>query len=176
MQTSYNFNPAAAVAGMVADESEGIRVLSKVASGAVPVGLACMPATDPMAIPSLTSATALAANPGQVKAWGTATDDPVLLSNFVGVPIYDSSRPPYDANNAYSDKDPVPVLRKGLIWVPVEAAVTQYADVYLRTAVNGGLTVIGGFAGAAGTGLSKLPNARWLSTTAGAGLAVLELI
>jgi len=178
MQTTYNVNPAPAVAGMVVDSREGTVIISKLASGAVPVGLAVAPATDPLTIPSLTGVATSPANPGQVKAWpASVTTDPVALSTFMGIPIYDSSRPPHDSSNSYSDKDYVPVLRKGVVWVNAEGAVTQFNDVYIRTATSGGFTTLGTFADGAGTGLCKLPNARFLTSVgSGGGLVQVELI
>src|SRR5579859_5091583 len=94
-QLSYNLNPAVATAGMVAEYREGNIIISKIASGAVPVGLLCGPGADGEIGMQPNSADPNSVNPGQVVALpdGLATD-PMPDSVFVGVPIYDSSRPP----------------------------------------------------------------------------------
>ncbi len=62
-------------------------------------------------------------------------------------------------------------IKVGVIWVPFETTATQDDPVYCRHTVNGGLTVIGGFANAAGTGLSLVAGAKVLDTITAAGLA-----
>ena len=177
MQLTYNFNPSAGIEGMIAEAREGNVVLSKVAEGAVTVGLLCYPGTSSLTGPGLTSASLTAADPGQVKDYPAGVgDNPLLPWEFVGVPVYDASRPPYSASNQYADKDPVPVLRKGPVWVKPEATFTDEKRlVYVRTAVAGPLTVLGKFAGSAGAGLAVVPNARWMSGCTEDGLAILEL-
>ena len=71
----------------------------------------------------------------------------------------------------YVDGDSVPVLTTGGIWVYSEAAVSDGSPVYVRTAANGGLTQLGAFAPAAGTGLTLVPNARFVRDSSGAGAA-----
>lgn len=175
MQLTYNFNPAVAVAGMVAESRESNIVISKIASGAVPVGLLCAPGTDGEIGMQPTSADPNSTNPGQVIALpnGLAAD-PMVDASFVGIPIYDSSRAPYDTNNAYSDKDPVPVLRKGVIWVYSETAVTQYNPAYVRIAAGGGF-VNGSWRDGAAGNFVKFPRGQWLTSRTTAGLAVLEV-
>lgn len=71
----------------------------------------------------------------------------------------------------YADAETVPVMSEGGIWVYSEAAVNDGDPVYVRTAVNGGLNVLGAFAPAAGTGLTLLTRARFVRQSAGAGPA-----
>ena len=177
MQLTYNFNPSVGVAGMVAESRESNVIVSKVASGAVPVGLLCYPGADSEIGMSPTTADPAGTSPGQVVAWpANVNDSPLLRWESVGIPVYDASRPPYDANNCYADKDPVPVITKGPVWVKPEGSFSDEKRlVYVRTAVNGGLTTLGGFAGSAGAGLVILPNAKWLSGCNANGLAILEL-
>ncbi len=179
MQLAYNFNPAVATPGEVAEYREGNIIISKVAKNAVPVGLLCAPGPDAEVGPSQTTADPNSANPGQVIALPSGlVTDPMPDSVWVGIPIYDSSRPPYDPTNSYSDKDPCPVMRKGVIWVQVWESVTQYGDVYVWTGGTPPATGLGTFAGAAGAGKVKFPRGRWLTSatvTTGSKLAVLEL-
>lgn len=71
----------------------------------------------------------------------------------------------------YVDSDSVPCLTEGGIWVYSEAAVNDGDPVYMRTAANGGLTVLGAFAPASGTGLTQLTRASFVRKTTGAGPA-----
>ena len=177
MQLTYNFNPSVGVEGMIAESREGDVVVSKIAQGVVQVGLLCGPGTDSLTGPSATAASITSADPGQVINFPGSVNSPLLPWEFVGIPIYDASRPPYDATNSYSDKDPVPVLRKGTIWVKPEAPFTDEKRlVYVRgTVAAPPLNVLGRFAGTAGAGLVLLPNARWMSGCSDAGLAILEI-
>lgn len=53
-------------------------------------------------------------------------------------------------------------VREGYITVITEGAVSDTDPVYVRHTANGGNTQLGACAGAAGTGLSLLPNARFV--------------
>ena len=78
----------------------------------------------------------------------------------------------------YPLKSAVPVLTKGRVWVKVEEAVTPDSDVYVRFAVGTG-SVLGAFRASADTATAALlPNARarYRSTAAANGLALLELL
>lgn len=79
----------------------------------------------------------------------------------------------------YMDKHPMSVMSKGHVFVETEAAVGPLSAVYVRAAVDGGNDQLGIFAGAAGTGLELLPNARYLKSSQlvdGKHVAVLELM
>ena len=179
MQTTYNFNPNVGTVGMIADMSEGTLVRSKLAQSLVPVGLLAYPGTDSEVGPSPTSASTASANPGQVIAWpASVSDSPLLLWEMAGIPIYDSSRPPYDSSNNYSDQDPCPVLVRGAIWVKPEATFSdEKRNVYVRTTASGLLTTLGGFAGSSGTGLVLAAgnSLKWLSGCNANGLAILGI-
>ena len=71
----------------------------------------------------------------------------------------------------YADAESVPVMSEGGIWVYSEAAVSDGDPVYVRTAVNGALNVLGSFAPAAGTGLTLLTKARFVRSSDAAGPA-----
>lgn len=178
-QTTYNFNPAIARHGMVAEEREGNIIQSKLCQTAVGVGRLVANGTNGQRGMSTTTADPLSTTPGSVVPFVEAETDPIADTQFVGVPIYDSSRAPYNSSNQYVQYESVPVMRKGVIWILVpDAAVTEYGDVYVYADPDGATTYeIGTFlAGAnAGTGI-KFTRGRWLTSTSGAnGLAVLEI-
>jgi len=82
-----------------------------------------------------------------------------------------------DSNVAsYAAGQTMGVVRSGRMFVDIEGAIPDFptGSVYVRTAADGSLDKIGGFAGASGTGLVLWSNARWVRS-AGTGLAVLEV-
>ena len=103
---------------------------------------------------------------------GTATGD--ITNTFEGFAVRQEVR---ETNGAgYSDKDPIPVLRRGYIWVAVEGAVTEEGPVYVRTAASGGNTTIGAVrADADSANATLVPNAKFITSTTGAGLAIVEV-
>src|SRR6266850_2844897 len=140
-QTAYNFNPPIARAGLVAEMREGNVIISKLASGTVEVGKLVAPGTHGQVGPSATTADPQSATPGQVKTLVEAETDPIDPSQWIGVSLYDASRPPYTSSNEFSDKDPVMILRKGVVWVTVpDAAVTQFGDVFVWIDPDGSTT------------------------------------
>lgn len=101
-----------------------------------------------------------------------------ITAHFQGIAVRITAREPHNATAVqdggtgfYVAKDQIPVMRTGVIWVLFETAATQDDPVYCRHTANSGLNVIGGFANAAGTGLSLVANAKVLDTIAAAGLA-----
>lgn len=175
-QLTYNFNPATGTAGMVAESREANVIISKVAHLLVPVGLLGAPGPDGEIGMQPNSADPNSTNPGQIIALPAGiVPDPIPDSTWIGIPIYDSSRPPYTSLNQYADMEYVPVLRKGVIWVTSENAVTQYADVYVRVAPNGPNVTLGVFSSGVGPGKVLFPRGRWMTTNSGAGLAILEV-
>jgi hypothetical protein len=89
---------------------------------------------------------------------------------FKGVTLASQKMQEYSGETYYRHTEPMPVVRQGSLWVDVEA---QGSDVYVRHAVAGAFTEIGGFSGVAGTGLVLLSGAEWL--TRGTGIAELSL-
>lgn len=74
----------------------------------------------------------------------------------------------------YADKTVVPVLRKGCVVVAVEAAVAACTDAWVR--VTADANPVGGFRSDADAGEAvRLSGARFLTSTSGAGFAVLEI-
>ena len=74
-----------------------------------------------------------------------------------------------DNPNGFAQYDAVPIMRKGVIWVTTDAAVTAGTDVTV-TLATGGLGTA-----AVAAGVVQIPNARWESSTTGAALAKLRL-
>jgi hypothetical protein len=104
---------------------------------------------------------------------GTSPVAPVYTTRGHGVALYDASRMPYTSSNQYSQYDSVPVMTKGRVYVNVEAAVSAGDPVYVR-AVTSGADVAGQF-GAKAANFGQLQGAKYVSTTSGAGLAIVEL-
>lgn len=177
-QLTYNFNPPVGRAGLIAEMRESNVIISKLAEGLVPVGLLCSPGTDPEIGPPPGSASAESTNPGQCIQYPgspTFTSDPVLGSQFIGIPIYDASRPPYTSSDQYSDQDYVPVMRQGVIWIATPDTVLQFGDVYVWGNPGGGDPPAGTFASSAHGGKAYLfPKGRWM-TASNSGLAILEI-
>jgi hypothetical protein len=106
---------------------------------------------------------------------GIATDTHVFENSAGSIYTLASK----DANNliGYPDKQPINVLSKGVIWVYVNEAVPELnSDVRIRHT-----TASSKYAGRfdvsadAGKTVKVTAGARWLSTTSGAGLALLEI-
>jgi hypothetical protein len=185
-QTTYLNNPVAGIAGMVS-RFEGNVIETKIASGSVPVGMLAVPGTQAMTAPGISTVGPTLGDPGTVAAFPTGasiTDNPLLDSEFIGVPIYDASvmqSSQYTSitqgSNVYSawvTQMAVAILRKGHIWVYTDAAVTQYTDVFIYN-TNTGNFLAGQFAAASGANRLKLARARWMMTTTAAGVAEVEI-
>jgi hypothetical protein len=159
-QTAITRSPAAAFEGMLAD-SNHVDVVSKLAKTTTAPGRAVrLDTADTFEQASVPSAAA--------QVTGDATTAPCIGVTFGDVTAL---------TNPYVAGDPMPVLRKGEVWVIREDAGDHSTPVYIRHTANGGNTVIGGFAGAAGTGLSLAPvGYRWMTkTTATNSLAILSV-
>lgn len=102
----------------------------------------------------------------------TVTGD--VTNAFEGFSVRQEYR---EANSqGYSNLEPVSVLRRGYIWVEVEGAVTEEGAVYARTAANGGNTQLGAIRGDADSANATLiPNAKFVTSTTAAGLAIVEV-
>lgn len=74
----------------------------------------------------------------------------------------------------YPGNHAVNVARKGRVYVETESDVSVGDSVYVRHTADGDLDALGAFAGASGTGLSELTDARWLQGSRN-GAAVLQL-
>lgn len=80
------------------------------------------------------------------------------------------------ADNTYPADSRVAVMKKGRIWVPVEEAVSPSSDVYTRYTAGGGNTQLGAFRTDADSSKAlQITQARFLTSTSGAGRALLEI-
>jgi hypothetical protein len=148
-QTSITRSPAVGLEGMLADSNDVV-VDSCIAKAQVAPGR-CVRRDTADATPIVSVPTSAA------QVTGDATNAPPL-----GVTMLDVTA----LTNPYAANDPVPIVRYGTMWVIREDAGDESTPVYVRHTANGGNTVIGGFAGAAGTGLALAPAGfRWLSKT-----------
>ena len=116
--------------------------------------------------------------PGMGVILGTDPEKQVKLaaattSVVAGVALLQAKEQAADGTVVYADKDTVPVLNKGRVWVPVIEAVTAGAQAYL---VFSGADK-GKWAAAAGAGpiASAITGGKFVTSTTAAGLAVVEL-
>jgi hypothetical protein len=76
----------------------------------------------------------------------------------------------------YANGDPVTIMRKGYIWVIVENAVTAERPVFARHTASGANTQLGKVRADGDTGTAdQVPSARFVTSTTGAGLAIVEV-
>lgn len=185
-QTAYNDNPAAALAGMLVDAVEGFSY-TRIAEASVGIGLLAAPGANPMTVPTLVAPiSSSGADPGTCKQLPTGTsDDPILDSEWIGIPILDVARMATDqiitvtrgnfTYSAYKQYEAVTLVRKGVIWVySADAITTDYGDVYVYGTQQTN-NPAGQFGFGAGTGKIKFGRGRWLMKTTAAGLAKLEV-
>ena len=154
VQTSYGSNMPAGIAGAQAD-------------------------MVPSTVVSRTVETAAGIGFGKVVRQGVA-DKGIILDldtvdmdafSFVGITLVDRGV----GNPVAADADKYPqyssarVMTKGTVWVEVAGAVVAGTDVTVTLASG----VLG--SAAVGAGVVAIPNARWETSTAGAGLAIVRL-
>ncbi len=89
-------------------------------------------------------------------------------TTYLGITVRERSVRP-ETPNKFGQYESARIMRKGVIWVAVAAAVNAGEDVTVTLATG----VLG--TAAVGAGVVAIPNARWDSSTAGAGLAKLRL-
>lgn len=162
-QTTTLTVPADGILGMLADGGES-DIISRVAEGAVYLGLLAVFGTNQ---PS-------AGTPGQVKEIVNAAAN---VDDFAGIPIWESAKEPYTVANSKSqiaDKKVVSLLRRGRIWVYVETAVTPASAPFVRVTAAGA-DVKGQFRAGTAANFVAFTNAKFITSTAGAGLAILEI-
>lgn len=106
---------------------------------------------------------------------GVAAGDAEYVGEFLGIAMYDATREPYGSSfDDYADKDSVPVLIKGDIWVKVEAAVVDGQQAFFRTNTVS-TDVAGQFSGAGGAGFQPVLNGNFQTAASALGLALLRL-
>lgn len=162
MQTTYNTQPDQAFAGLLGDVGPH-DALSRAFEAAAspravsPFGVAMVAGADGTVQAKLPTAT------GQV---------------FIGVAIH-KHRAPLNVDPATAtgieDGDTMSLLTKGRIWVTVEEAIAIGDAVFFRH-TQAGAEQAGAFRNDADTAdADEITSARWLSTTTGPGLALLEI-
>src|SRR5690606_16869272 len=88
--------------------------------------------------------------------------------NFLGITVRERSVRP-ETPNKFAQYESARIMRKGVIWVETGGAVNAGDDVTVTVATGAlGTTAVG-------AGVVAIPNARWESSTSGAGLAKLRL-
>lgn len=110
-----------------------------------------------------------------VHTMDTQGDD--INTSIVGITIRDHTQEvEIDAEEAqYNANEAMSALRKGRMYVDIEAALTSVNDpVFVRLAANGSLNELGGFAPAAGAGLYRWDRARWVRAVSST-LAIIEI-
>ncbi|MFY0735625.1 structural cement protein Gp24 [Aurantimonas sp. NFXS3] len=129
---------------------------------------------EPVDLISRTVETAAGVGFGKVVQQGTADKGcksdltGMTAQTYVGITMRERGVRP-ETPNAFAQYESALIMRKGVIWVEVAVAVTP-ADIVTVTLASG---VIGKTA--VGAGVVAIPNARWESSTSGAGLAMLRL-
>jgi len=129
---------------------------------------------EPVDLISRTVETAAGVGFGKVVQQGTADKgcksdlSGMTAQTYVGITMRERGVRP-ETPNAFAQYESALIMRKGVIWVEVAVAVTP-ADIVTVTLASG---VIGKTA--VGAGVVAIPNARWESSTSGAGLAMLRL-
>jgi len=92
-----------------------------------------------------------------------ATADP---GGYVGISVRDQSADPGEPNG-YLENANAAIMTKGTIWVNAYEAVDAGDPVYFVTATG----LLGKTTGSS----TQIPNARWETSTSGAGLAMIRL-
>lgn len=127
--------------------------------------------------------------PGTVQSTSNATmtigyaalDASVTLADFVGIAVGDgrtreSGYPNTDASEddpVYADKDTVPVMSMGAIWVRTEDACVENGAVYVRIAPNGANVLVGSFRSDADTANAvQVTRARYGRDSSAGGLNI----
>jgi hypothetical protein len=98
----------------------------------------------------------------------TATLTGMTAQTYLGVTMRERGVRP-ETPNAFAQYESALIMRKGVIWVEVAVAVAP-SDIVTVTLASG---IIGKTA--VGAGVVAIPNARWETSTSGAGLAALRL-
>lgn len=143
-QTAYDLVPAAAFAGMLADLTDHVIETLVADESDIGFGLAVAQGDD---------------------------DTSCELPDNTGDKIRGVSMHKHCETGQYETGEVVSLLRRGKIWVNVDATVTKGGDVYVKHNSSNGTFLAADDAGNA----SKLAGAVWGSSRTGAGLVVLEV-
>lgn len=170
-QTTYSNSPAEALNGK-ADQCSAEDIISRIAENAVPVGGFVLMGTNAPGTSGV--------SPGGCKIIpdGTLVG---ALSELAGVALLDLVRSPFggtantdSGSGQYAAGDDVPCMRRGRCWMYSENAVTAGNPVYVRTTASG-THVTGQIRDGATTNFVLHPTAVFMSTTSGAGIALVEV-
>lgn len=161
-QLAYTQDPAVAIPGMLVDSSLDKDIISKFL-------------TDP----TLNFGLAVTHDVGETdeEARAPAATGEVTGGAFLGVAIADTTLEQAATAVGYSSGDTMRLLRAGRLWVLTEEAIATIGlPAFVRFASGGGGTILGSFRTSADTATAvALPGATFRTTTAGAGLVVVEL-
>jgi len=119
---------------------------------------------------------------GRAVVQGTGDQDVTLpasnRTSLVGIAVRSyiyEDKETADGADGYGDKREIDVLIQGDIWVETEVAVTPGDAVFFRVTA-GTASIVGKFLKTADTDRAiAIPQARWLSSTTGAGIAKLQI-
>ncbi len=155
VQTTYTETMRPAVAGMIAN-TEPCTLISRTVADAAGIGFGKV----------VQEAVANGTKDGQCTGdLNTAAMD---AFKFLGVTVRERSLRA-ESPDTFVQYQSARIMRRGVIWVAVTGAVNAGEDVTVTLATG----VLGTAAVAAG--IVAIPNARWESSTTGAGLAKLRL-
>lgn len=155
VQSTYSETIGAARAGQIANE-EPVVLISRTVADAAGIGFGKV----------VQEAVADGTKDGQCTAdLDTADMD---AYKFLGITVRERSVRP-ETPNMFAQYESARIMRKGVIWVEVAGAVKAGEDVTVTLATG----VLG--TAAVAPGIIAIPNARWDSSTTGAGLAKLRL-
>lgn len=161
VQTSFSVDKVRAYAGMLADNGDK-DTFTKIASSAVPFGFGVVKR---------------AAQADTVEQAGVPTATADVTARARGIAIKDETRrgPQAGLVGGYEALDPMTLLKRGRIWVPVEAAVTQDGAAFCRFAA-GTFAALGAWRADADTATAvAFPTAVFRTSTTGAGFAIVEV-
>lgn len=146
-QTTYNTEPAKGVEGAPVDSTLS-RNSSFYAEGQINVGYAVTRGTDP-----------------------EKQMIPFAGGDFDGIAMFDITNSINDATSlaTIADKESFTVREKGRTWVHVDGAVAVNDAAYVLVAGD-----VGRFTATVGANVA-VPNGKFVTATAGAGLAILEV-
>lgn len=158
VQTTYSLLPSAAVAGMLDQTFEARDIVTRMPAATMTTGQAAS-----------VSGTAGAA----AKTPAAAGD--VAAGTLLGVVPFDPTR----SSLSYTTSDPMPIVRKGRVWVTVEEAVNDGDQAYVRITTHSSNTP-GGWRKSADTVSAvdtavAAPGCYFRTSASSGGLALLEL-
>lgn len=155
IQSAYSENIGVARAGMIANE-EPVTLISRTIIDAAGVGFGKVVQE------------AVADGSKDEQCTGDLNTAAMDAYKYLGITVRERSVRP-ESLDKFAQYETIRIMRRGVIWVDVAAAVRSGEDVTVTLATG----VLG--TAAVGAGVVAIPNARWESSTSGAGLAKLRL-